>query len=31
MRRLLGGINGYTAESVLLKLTAGLCAHKLPF
>jgi hypothetical protein len=31
VRRLLGGSNGDSAESVLLELTAGLCAHRLPF
>jgi len=31
MRRILRGSNGHTAECVLLKLMAGLCAHKLPF
>jgi hypothetical protein len=31
MRRFLGGIDGYTAEGILFELTAGLCAHGLPF
>ena len=26
-----GGVDGYAAECVLLKLMAGLCAHGLPF
>jgi hypothetical protein len=31
VRRFLGGVNGDTAESILLQLTAGFCAHGLPF
>jgi hypothetical protein len=27
----LGGVDGDTAESILLQLMAGFCAHGLPF
>jgi hypothetical protein len=31
MGRFLCGLDGYTAKCILLEVTAGLCAHKLPF
>jgi len=31
MRRFLGGVNGHTAEGILLELMAGFGAHGLPF